>query len=255
MSAALSCTRTGSGPDVVLVHGWGWHAGVWRDLVARLAPDFRVTAVDLPGCGANRALPARYTLDALAAALLDTVMQPAVFVGWSLGALVVLSAARALPARVRKQVLVGATPCFVQAPGWPHAMAAATLAEFGAELARDAQATLRRFLALQAGATPAARDALRTLHVELARAPAPAQGALVAGLDLLARTDLRAHLAEIRVPTLAIHGARDRLVPPAAARWLAAQLPAARLVEIADAGHVPFLSHPDIFARQLSGFL
>jgi pimeloyl-ACP methyl ester carboxylesterase len=41
------------------------------------------------------------------------------------------------------------------------------------------------------------------------------------------------------------------LAPIAAGRWLAAQLPAARLVEFADAAHLPFFTHPDAFADAL----
>ncbi len=52
-----------------------------------------------------------------------------------------------------------------------------------------------------------------------------------------------------------ISGERDTLTPAAAGAWLAAALPAARFVEIAGAGHVPFLSHPGEFMRALDAFL
>ena len=38
----------GSGPALVLLHGWGMNAAVWRDLSATLAPDFCVHAVEMP---------------------------------------------------------------------------------------------------------------------------------------------------------------------------------------------------------------
>ena len=45
----------GSGPDVVLLHGWGMHSGVWEDVVEALLDHHRVTVLDLPGHGYSRA--------------------------------------------------------------------------------------------------------------------------------------------------------------------------------------------------------
>jgi len=39
----------GDGPDVVMLHGWGLHSGVWAETATALAPEFRVTRLDLPG--------------------------------------------------------------------------------------------------------------------------------------------------------------------------------------------------------------
>ena len=39
----------GSGPDLVLLHGWGMHGGLWSDWADELGEWFRVTVVDLPG--------------------------------------------------------------------------------------------------------------------------------------------------------------------------------------------------------------
>jgi pimeloyl-[acyl-carrier protein] methyl ester esterase len=58
----------------------------------------------------------------------------------------------------------------------------------------------------------------------------------------------------VRVPTLVIAGAHDRIVRPAAARAQAA-LADARYVEFTGAAHAPFLSHPKRFAEVVGGFL
>jgi len=62
-------------------------------------------------------------------------------------------------------------------------------------------------------------------------------------------------LPEIRQPTLAIAGERDKLTPPEASHYLAQTLPNARVVEIKGAAHAPFLSHPQIFIQHLKSFL
>jgi pimeloyl-ACP methyl ester carboxylesterase len=65
----------------------------------------------------------------------------------------------------------------------------------------------------------------------------------------------RRAMASIRVPVLLVHGDRDRLVPVASAREIAAQHPAWRYVELAGVGHVPQLQVPGQLADELLGWL
>lgn len=245
----------GAVPEVVLLHGWGLHGGVWDGLREALGARVRTMAPDLPGHGHARGAVADFTLDALAGQVAGLLAGPAVWVGWSLGALVALTAALQFPQAVVRLVLIGATPRFVQAHGWPHAMTVETLAQFTRALESDYRGTLLRFLSLQAGAGDAGRETVRRLRAVLAAGGEPAPAALRAGLRLLAETDLRAALPAIRTPALVVHGGRDRLAPPAAARHLASALPAARLHLIPAAGHAPFLSHPAEVGHALEAFL
>jgi class 3 adenylate cyclase len=50
--------------------------------------------------------------------------------------------------------------------------------------------------------------------------------------------DIRHVLSAVRVPTLVLRGSEDTLVPPEVARYIASQIPAARIVEIPGAGHL-----------------
>jgi pimeloyl-[acyl-carrier protein] methyl ester esterase len=253
-TSAIYSERIGHGPDLVMIHGWGLHGGAWGGLPAHLAGRFRVTVVDLPGHGRSpRAAP--LSLDTLTAAVAEQIEGPAIWLGWSLGALVALDAALRFPGKVQKLVLTGATPRFTRAPDWPQAISPEILAEFAAELHGDYQATLLRFLSLQVGGADEAHATLRALRAEVLRHGAPDGEALREGLAILSQTDLRARLGEIRAPTRIIHGGRDRLSPPAAARALAAHLPHAQLDMIAAAGHAPFLSHAREFSTCLDEFL
>ena len=63
----LHVASKGSGPDLVLLHGWGMNGGVWDETACALAPYFRVHCVDLPGHGASS--DECCTLDATADAL------------------------------------------------------------------------------------------------------------------------------------------------------------------------------------------
>jgi pimeloyl-[acyl-carrier protein] methyl ester esterase len=247
--------QQGSGPDLVLIHGWGLHGGIWGPWAEQCAERLRVTRVDLPGHGRSRELPARYDLDALADSVAAAVSGPAIFLGWSLGGLVALRLARRHPGRVRKLALVATSPRFARAPDWPHAMTAELLSGFAAELRRDYRETLNRFLALQVGFDAAGRALLRHLRAAMFEHGEPSAAALAGALEILRDTDLRAALAGIAAPTRIVHGERDRLAPPAAAERLAAALPSASLAVIPGAGHAPFLSHPEAFHDALDGFL
>jgi len=54
----------GSGPDVLLLHGWGMHSGVWENVVEGLRDDYRITMLDLPGHGYSHASESAPTLEA-----------------------------------------------------------------------------------------------------------------------------------------------------------------------------------------------
>jgi len=77
----------GRGPDVVLLHGWGLHGGVFDRVAANLAADFCVHRVDLPGHGASAAA-AVFQPDPIAAELAARFPLPVHVVGWSLGGLI-----------------------------------------------------------------------------------------------------------------------------------------------------------------------
>jgi pimeloyl-ACP methyl ester carboxylesterase len=55
-----------------------------------------------------------------------------------------------------------------------------------------------------------------------------------------------------KVPALVVVGARDRITPPAHGRAIAAALPDAELLEIADGGHVVILEHPGVITEALA---
>ena len=85
----------GSGPDLVLIHGWALHGGVFAPLARRLAPHFRLHLVDLPGHGLSR--DPDETLDLRSVAVhVAAQTPPAIWLGWSLGGLLALRAAAAL---------------------------------------------------------------------------------------------------------------------------------------------------------------
>jgi len=245
---------SGHGAPLVLLHGWGMHGGVWGDAVQRLEADFQVHTVDLPGCGGAPAL-ATTNLDTLVCALSEHFGEPVHLCGWSLGGQVALHWALREPAKINKLIVVASTPCFSAREDWPCGMPREVLEKFAAELEQDHAATLRRFIALQLRGSEHERGLLSTLRAKLFSRGEPDKEALRAGLAILRDIDQRGELAAIRLPTLVIAGQCDKLTPPEASRYLAQAITNARLVEIAGAAHVPFLSHPEVFVAAIKDFL
>jgi pimeloyl-ACP methyl ester carboxylesterase len=75
--------------------------------------------------------------------------------------------------------------------------------------------------------------------------------------DFLAcdRFDVMGGLAEIKVPTLVLTGTADRLTPVKYARYLAEHIPDARLVTVAEAGHMVMLERPEQVAAEIRQLL
>ncbi len=219
----------------MLLAGWGFDSRVWQPVAERLSADFRI----------------RYELDG--------APDDAIVCGWSLGAMRVLQKS-AVAGRHHKLILVGATPRFVQAPDWPCAQPPEVLESFAAGVAANPQTTLRRFATLMNQGDEHAREIIRQLH-ELLRERIPDTATLTAGLAELRDTNLEKSVVAVcnaphgvRQPTLLIHGERDPLMPLAAAQWLAAQMPDARLEVFEGCAHAPFLSQPDRFAQLVREF-
>lgn len=242
--------RTGHGPDLVLLHGWAMHSGIFAPLVQALRATWTLHLVDLPGHGRSRGHDGPASLADMAAELTATV-PAAIWLGWSLGGLVAQTAALADPERVRALALIASSPRFVVGPDWPLGVAPDIFRQFGADLAADWRGTVERFLALEVIGSEHARDELRCLRQQAFDRGEPAPRALADGLAILDRTDLRSQLESLAMPSLWIAGRRDRLVPPASMQAAAAMAPHGRFLGIAGAGHAPFLHHADAIAVAL----
>jgi len=242
---------TGDGADLVLIHGWAMHAGIFAPLTRLLARNFRVHLVDLPGHGKSTDGNA---CDPLAcASALANALPRAIWAGWSLGGVIALHAALEHEDKVRGIVEIAASPRFVLAPDWPHGVAADVFAQFGAGLQRDYRGTIERFLALEALGSDHAQAELRELRAHVFERGEPSMAALQDGLRVLDTTDLRARLPQLGMPSLWLAGRRDRLVPAAAMRWAAAQSPQGRFVEYSS-GHAPFIGHAGEMAAAIHEF-
>lgn len=249
----LHVDTLGRGPDLVLLHGWAMHSGVFAALAEALAPRFTLHLVDLPGHGHSRDSALPLALEPVVEAVAARVPR-ALWTGWSLGGLFALHAAATRPQAVAGLAMLCASPRFVRGEDWPLGMSPEIFRGFALGLRGDYRATLDRFIALEAFGSDDARGEMRLLRDEVFSRGEPAARVLADGLGLLEGSDLREALPALPMPTLWLAGRRDRLVDPRAMRAAAARVPDAETVVVEHAGHAPFLTHVDEVAAALSRF-
>ncbi|WP_312241973.1 pimeloyl-ACP methyl ester esterase BioH [Pantoea sp.] len=238
--------------DLVLLHGWGLNAEVWKDIAMRLSPHFRLHLVDLPGFGRSQGYGALSLAD-MAQQLVPMLPERAILLGWSLGGLVASQLALTQPEKVRGLITVASSPCFTAQESWPG-IKPDTLQNFQHQLSSDFQRTVERFLALQTLGTESARQDARALKEVVLSQPMPSVPVLEGGLEILRQADLRDALTELSLPFLRVYGWLDGLVPRRVAEMLDERWPESRSVTIEKAAHAPFISHPARFCQHILYF-
>ena len=253
MSEKMNIITRGRGPELVLLHGWAMHSGIWGGMVDALASEYRVHLVDLPGHGVNRHIPLSDDLNEVADLILSSV-PPATWIGWSLGGLVALAATLRQADNIEKVVLVSATPCFSKQVNWECGVNEVSQKAFSDGLENDFEETLNQFW-LQCYGANWIDESLRRLDKSSITEDVPAKNVMQTGLQLLYRSNLLADLKTCKVPALFLGGTRDRTIRPESFARAAAGMPAAGSRLIRGAGHAPFISHQDSFLEITRSFL
>lgn len=245
----------GQGPDLVLLHGWGLHSGIWDLISEDLAEHFTLHLIDLPGFGRSPIPSADYDLQLLVDQVLAVAPEKAHYLGWSLGGVIATQIAIQQPQRVEKLITVASNPKFVQSEDWPFAMKPNIMDSFCRYLEEDYQGTIIRFLAIQAIGSETQKEDIKRLRDTVFIHGIPAQKALRGGLQMLDKIDLRENLKEIQAPMLRLYGRLDSLVPQKAADAVAQLVPKSLQKVYPKASHAPFLSHKDLFVKDVINFL
>ena len=244
----------GSGPVVVLGHGFGGSA---RNFLPQARADrYRVVRFDARGHARSGAPsdPAAYTPEefvADVARVLDEIgAERAVVGGLSMGAGIALRVALAHPERVQALVLAAFPP-----GAEVQSSFSAVARDFADAIERDGlEAAGARFVwGPSSGLDPEAARLVRRGFLEHApHALAHTLRGVIAVQPSV--TELAPRLAGVAPPALVIVGGRDRTSLPAS-RALVAALPRARLVVVEEAGHVVNLAQPAAFNTALEQFL
>jgi pimeloyl-ACP methyl ester carboxylesterase len=257
---ALEVTDTGSGPGLLLVHGFGGAKEDFADHVDALAVQHRVVTFDHRGHGESDGPsdPAAYSLDRMAADVLGVADAIGIdafrLLGHSMGGMVARRVVLAAPGRIDALVLMDTSPGPVPGldPDLVDFAAGIALTE-GKDVLKpmlDAAATLE---------TPAyarllaERPGFEEFELRKWDALSGVMWATMAR-EIAHQPDQLALLAGVRCPTLVIVGEEDAsFVGPS--RDMAATIPGAELVVVRDAGHSPQFENPFPWFEAVDGFL
>jgi pimeloyl-ACP methyl ester carboxylesterase len=246
--------RRGTGAPLLLLHGIGSSSRAFRHQLSELSDRFDLIAWDAPGYGQSEDPPtAEFAIaeqaDRAAQLLEELQLDSAHVLGVSMGGVVAQLLYHRHAARVRSLVLCDTNP-------GGGALSEPERSERVRQRVENLERLGAREMARQRAPVLVTSEASPVLVQELADIMAEVRPAgYSAAAVALGNTDLTSRLPDIRVPTLVVHGACDRVVPLETGRRLAESIPGARLVVIPDAGHVSNQERPREFNAAVSEFL
>ena len=257
----LNAERSGSGPPVVLLHGFTGSTTTWRRLTEVLAPRFEVIAIDIVGHGASESPRSvdRYAMlrcvDDLVAVLRQLGHEHASWLGYSMGARTALQVTARCPEVVDALVLEGVSPGLATADE-----RSARVASDEALAERIEREGLRAFVDFwQSISLWDTEDGLSSEVVEAVRRQRMGNSEIglansLRGMGTGSQLALHDRLSEIAAPTLLLTGASDEKYT-AIAGEMAAQMPQAETCAVPDAGHAVHLERPEAFETAVASFL
>lgn len=255
----------GTGNPVVLIHGWPLSSRSWENQVPALVEaGYRVVTYDRRGFGDSSQPFDGYDYDTFAAdldaLLIHLDLTEVTLVGFSMGGgEVVRYIGTYGEARIAKAVLASAVPPFLykSADHPDGGLDDATIAGFQEAITADRLAFLDGFIELFF--TAGDKNDLVSKPLKNYALGIAAQASPKGTLDCVAafgRTDFRADVAKVTVPTLVIHGDSDGVVPyDVSGKYSAALIPGATLHVVKDGPHGINVSHTQEFNAALLDFL
>ena len=257
----IAYRELGSGPPVVLLHGWPTSSFLWRNVMVPIARRNRVVAPDLPGFGASdKPVDVTYdfelfeeTIDGLLAALDIEETGLAVH---DLGGPIGLHWAVNQPARVTKLALLNTLvyPDFSEAV--MAFIKACSVPELREQLTSPAglEAAMGLGLADETNLTDEVVAGVREPFADDDSRRALAAAGI--GLPVEGFADIERMLPSLRMPVRIIYGERDRILPDVAQTMarVKSDLPQAEVTALPDCGHFLQEEAPDRIGEELARF-
>lgn len=246
--------QSGTGPALVLLHGWGLHGGIWETVLPQLEQNFTVYNVDLPGFGYSPVHNGDYSLDYLVESVAAILPEECYLLGWSLGGLVATALTLKCQSKIKKLITVASNPSFVANENW-HGMQAQLLESFMQYLDEDYEGTLIRFLGIQTMGSASQKEDIKLLKETVFIHGQPSKKAMKGGLEILHDINLVEQLSQLKLPVLRMYGRLDSLVPAKVAADVENHIPNSKAIIYRKSAHAPFLSNTDAFVEDVRSFL
>jgi pimeloyl-ACP methyl ester carboxylesterase len=237
----LESTHHSDLQTILLLHGWGSAAVVYREVMDALPGHIRVVAPDLPGHGGSQpllrgAVTMHDLVEALDGLREACISGPVIVAGSSMGANIAFHYAAAYPHAVSG--IVALSPVGLRGQtGLPNALFSSP-SFVKALMAVSGDLVVRAFLRRAAGGDAAVlNDELVRGYLDNFRTAANRAAVAETTKAVLADSPLEAILPRIEQPVMVIAGDSDGLVTPALARYRRL-LPDAEFVEISGGCHI-----------------
>ncbi len=248
----------GDPTPIVLLHGTSASLHTWDGWAAELSKTRRVIRFDLPAFGLTGPHPQNdYSINgyvAFVVAMMDKLgVSRFSLAGNSLGGQIAWATAVVTPARVNALVLVDAGGYAFKPTSEPIGFRVARIPG----LRRVMEFTLPRGVVKcsvenvygnKALVTPALVDRYYELTLRAGN-----RAALAYRMDQVLAGDV-AQIKTLKMPTLILWGAQDRLIPPDNAHWFARDIPSAKLVMFEALGHLPHEEDPKATVAEVLRF-
>lgn len=249
----LDYERSGQGPPLLMIMGMSGTALSWGEpFLEPLRRDFDVIAYDHRGVGASSRLDGPLTIRQMAgdaAGLLAALeLDSAHVLGISMGGMIAQELALAAPERIRTLAL-GCTYC--GGPGSALAAPAALAGLTEAMMSGDRERALRASWEINVSPAMAADEDAYARFTEIAMRRRVSVPVIMAQMQACAAHDTQARLAQLRMPTLVVHGTVDELLPVANGRLIGSLIPGAQLEILDGVGHLFFWERPELAAELL----
>ncbi len=231
--------EAGSGPDVILLHGLGGDHTNWNATIPALASKFRVLVPDQVGFGQSDKPMIDYRVgtlvDFLNAFYKKVGISKATLVGNSMGGWVALDFALAHPEKVDRLVLVDSAGYSQKRTGGEPLTRERLLGLNPSTIAGE-KALMAAVFYNKAFATDQIAEQALMMHLHRNDSYTIDRfiDSILRGEDLV-----DGKLAGIKAPTLVVWGREDAIIPLAAGKALAEDIPAAESVILDSCGHVP----------------
>ncbi|HEV8050313.1 MAG TPA: alpha/beta fold hydrolase [Thermoplasmata archaeon] len=239
---------------MVFVHGYPLHRGMWTPQLTGLSARHRILLLDLPGYGSAATDPVPDTLEGFGEAVRAVIEGEtgghASVVGHSFGGYVALRLYEEHPELFDRLLLVS-TRSGADTPEAKEKRLATARRLAAPTEHLDIDEVAKSLVAESTwNAGGPVREQVRSI---VAAAP---NVTVARTLTAIAnRADLTPVLAKVRVPSLVVWGASDRLIPPAQTKALVGGIPGARGTEVPGAGHLSSLETPTEFDDAVRAFL
>ena len=249
--ASLFYNDWGAGKPVIFTHAWGLNADIWEYQLTELADQgLRCVAYDRRGHGRSTDPGRGYDYDTLAddlAAVIDQLdLHDVTLVGFSMGnGEAVRYLSRHGSGRVTRLLMVSTVGPQTDGSLWGG---------FIAGLKHDRPAFFTDNVAGFTGGLPSVSPALSQWVVTQFMRASPK--AIIECMRAIAKSDLRADMNAITVPTLIIHGGKDLVNPiDKTARKTAEAITGSELRVYDDAPHGLVITHRERLTRDLLAFI